>query len=235
MRLIRYIQTNFQISRRQVTKLIDEKKIMVNKEIVESYVKEVEINDMLSFSFQNKKYKKIVKFSVDKKAKILLFNKPKWYVVSKSDPFNKTIYELLPSKFQSFYYIWRLDKDSHWLILLTNEPKLVDQFEHPRNEIKKIYIVKLDKPLEKSDQKQVLEWIYDDWDFLPVKSCLVTKWELDKITVVLTEWKKRHIRRIFNYLWYKIIDLKRVQEGKYNIGNIKTGEWELIDISTLWK
>jgi 23S rRNA pseudouridine2605 synthase len=79
------------------------------------------------------------------------------YVVSKSDPHNTTIYELLPKEFQGFYYIGRLDKDSHGLLLLTNDPKLVNGFEHPKFEIEKEYIVKIDRPLTSRDVQRMKE------------------------------------------------------------------------------
>ena len=70
--------------------------------------------------------------------------KPKGYVVSKSDPHNATIYELLDQQYHDRYYIGRLDKDSHGLILLTNDPTLVDQYEHPSHGHIKIYRVQID-------------------------------------------------------------------------------------------
>jgi len=80
---------------------------------------------------------------------IVLFNKPKGFTVSKEDKHNKTIYELLPKSWQKdFYYIGRLDKDSHGLLLLTNDPALVDYYEKPENKIYKVYEVQIDKPLK---------------------------------------------------------------------------------------
>lgn len=80
---------------------------------------------------------------------IVLFNKPKGYTVSKEDKHNKTIYELLPQSWQKdFYYIGRLDKDSHGLLLLTNDPALVDFYEKPENNVYKVYEVQIDKPIK---------------------------------------------------------------------------------------
>jgi pseudouridine synthase len=50
-----------------------------------------------------------------------------------------------------------LDKDSHGLLLLTNDSKLVHQFEHPKFEIEKEYIVKIDKPFRFSDVSKMKE------------------------------------------------------------------------------
>jgi pseudouridine synthase len=77
----------------------------------------------------------------------VLFNKPKGYVVSKSDPHNVTIYTLLPPAFQTYYAIGRLDKDSRGLLLLTNTPALVHQYSHPKFQIEKEYLIQLSSPL----------------------------------------------------------------------------------------
>jgi pseudouridine synthase len=75
-------------------------------------------------------------------------------VVSKADPHNQTIYELLPAELQSYYYIGRLDKESRGLVLLTNSPALVHQFEHPKFHIEKEYLIQLSSPLSSSAQKK---------------------------------------------------------------------------------
>ncbi|MBU0626460.1 hypothetical protein KKG31_04020 [Patescibacteria group bacterium] len=49
-----------------------------------------------------------------------------------------------------------MDKESHGLLLLTDDPKLVHEWEHPKFEIEKEYIVELDKSLEESDKKKAL-------------------------------------------------------------------------------
>jgi pseudouridine synthase len=76
-------------------------------------------------------------------------------VVSKSDPHNVTIYELLPEEFKNRYYIGRLDKDSRGLVLLTDTPSLVHQFEHPKFQIEKEYLIQLSSPFKNEDRQKV--------------------------------------------------------------------------------
>ncbi|MDR2189791.1 MAG: hypothetical protein LBP53_00955 [Candidatus Peribacteria bacterium] len=83
--------------------------------------------------------------------KLVLFNKPKGYVVSKSDPHTPTIYTLLPSAFHHYYYIGRLDKESRGLLLLTDSPALVHRYTHPKFHIEKEYLVQLSSPLSAPD------------------------------------------------------------------------------------
>ncbi|MBO4203794.1 hypothetical protein J5893_03095 [bacterium] len=85
---------------------------------------------------------------------ILLFNKPIGYAISKSDPHNPTIYQLLPKEYQHRYYIGRLDKDSRGLVLLTPDPTLVHEYEHPSKQITKTYLVTLNTSLTEQQIKK---------------------------------------------------------------------------------
>jgi 23S rRNA pseudouridine2605 synthase len=130
--------------------LIDQGKILVNGEKIESYGQEVQEGDEVKW--RDGEERCFVKTSLQSyDSHLLLFHKPIGYVCSKSDPHNHTIYELLPSEYKNRYYIGRLDKDTHGLLLLTNDSKLVDYYEHPRNEITKEYLVKVNKLFRKED------------------------------------------------------------------------------------
>lgn len=130
--------------------MIQQHAVYLNDTLVESMQQEANPGD----SIEIRKGKSVI-FSEaiqalrNKKKMIVLFNKPKGYTVAKEDKHNKTIYELLPKSWQKdFYYIGRLDKDSHGLLLLTNDPALVDFYEKPENNVYKVYEVQIDKPVK---------------------------------------------------------------------------------------
>ena len=107
---------------------------------------------------------------------MVLFNKPKGYTVAKEDKHNKIIYELLPkSRQKDFYYIGRLDKDSHGLLLLTNNPALVDFYEKPENNIYKTYEVQIDKALKSNHILKAKKGVYADESGMPVRDDLKGK------------------------------------------------------------
>ena len=139
MPIIPYLQTNKWLSRRKIVSLIQNNQIILNNKKIESYKSEINNWDILTITDENWEKETIIITENNNNIqwKLIMFNKPKWYVVSKFDPHNTTIYELLPEEFKNRYYIWRLDKDSRWLVLLTNTPALVNQFEHPKYQIEK--------------------------------------------------------------------------------------------------
>lgn len=229
MQIIPYLQNSKWLSRRKIVSLIQNNQIFLNNEKLESFKSEVNNWDILTIINEEWEKENItVSENNNNQWKLILFNKPKWYVVSKSDPHNSTIYELLPEEFKNRYYIWRLDKDSRWLILLTDTPALVNQFEHPKYQIEKEYLIQLTTPFREWDKQKVKSWIIDEWEQLKFLDILPTDNPLT-YKVILNEWKKRHIRRVIKKLWYNLIDLQRIKEAQRSLPkDLKEGEWRYI-------
>lgn len=231
MQIIPFLQNLKWLSRRKIVSLIQNGQILLNNEKIESFKSELKKGDIVTIVNEewNKENITVSENNESSKWKLILFNKPKWYVVSKSDPHNNTIYELLPEQFKNRYYIWRLDKDSRGLVLLTDTPALVHQFEHPKFQIAKEYLIQLTTPFREWDKQKVKSWIIDEWeqlkflDIQPTDNPLIYK-------VILNEWKKRHIRRVIKHLWYNLIDLQRIKEAQYSLPkDLPEGEFKFVD------
>lgn len=162
------------------------------------------------------------------KSMLIAFYKPVGYVCSKSDPHNKTIYELLPQQFQHYHYIGRLDKDSTGLVLLTNTQALVHERSHPSHNIEKHYDVVLNKAFDPYDIDVCLQWVVDEWEVLRVKSLQCYN---KKIHIVLNEGKNRHIRRMLSVLHYHVESLCRVAEWPVSLWDLQ--EWSRCDVSSV--
>ncbi len=228
MQIIPFLQNLKWLSRRKIVSLIKNGQIFLNNKKIESFKSILKKWDTLSimdkdWSKENITISKTIELT---KWKLIIFNKPKGYVVSKSDSHNSTIYKLLPEEFKNRYYIGRLDKDSRGLVLLTDTPSLVHQFEHPKFQIKKEYIIQLSSPFNEWDKQKVKNWIIDEWEKLKFLDIQQTKNPLI-YKVILNEWKKRHIRRVIKKLWYNLIDLQRIKEAQYILPkDLKEGEWK---------
>ncbi len=226
MQVISFLQNFKWRSRRKIVSLIQNGQILLNNKIIESFKSELEKWNILTIIDENwnKENIEIPSESENSEWELILFNKPKWFVVSKSDPHNTTIYELLPEEFKNWYYIWRLDKDSRGLVLLTNKPALVHQFEHPKFQVEKEYLIKLSTPFRDWDRQKAKKWIIDEWEELKFQDIQST---INSLTyrIILNEWKKRHIRRVIKRLWYDLLDLQRIKEGQYKLPNdLQEGE-----------
>ena len=105
--------------------------------------------------------------------------------------------------------IGRLDKDSEGLILLTDDGDIVNKILRSSNNHEKEYIVKVDKPISQTFIKRMSEGI-------PIldtvtKACLVKKLSQKTFKITLTQGLNRQIRRMCEYLNYKVEKLQRVR------------------------
>lgn len=104
MRLITYIQTRHQISRRNFVSLVKQGVVFVNNAPITSYTQEVATGDVLMVKAPKFNIQETIQ-EEQKQTTLILLNKPIGYVASKSDPHNKTIYDILPPEFKNYYYI----------------------------------------------------------------------------------------------------------------------------------
>ena len=162
----------------------------------------------------------------------LLFNKPLGYVCSrKKQGDNDTIYALLPLEFHNLKPVGRLDKDSSGLIMLTNDGDFAYQMTHPKFHKVKVYHVRLERELEPLHQQMISDYGIELEDG-------TSKLSLERLSedsrkgwqVTMTEGRNRQIRRTFGALGYTITKLHRITFGNYSIGDIKPGEYEIVNM-----
>lgn len=124
--------------------------------------------------------------------------------------------------------IGRLDKDSHGLIIMTNDGRVTDRLLSPIYAHDKEYVVKV----EPNISDKFLELIQNGVRFDKFVSKKCKAWRLGNkkniFHIILTEGKKRQIRRMCEALHHKVIDLKRIRILNIELGNIKEGEFKEI-------
>ena len=124
--------------------------------------------------------------------------------------------------------VGRLDKDSHGLIIMTNDGRVTDRLLSPRFVHEKEYVVKVDKSF--SDTFITLMGNGVHFDGFISKKCKVFRKPKSKDTfhIVLTEGKKRQIRRMCEALHHNVIDLKRIRIMNVELGKLPLGEFREI-------
>lgn len=238
MKLMTYLQTAQWLSRRAITALIKQQVVFVNDQLIESFGYVLVPWDVITRSGKKATFNGATNRQTTQH--IILFHKPCGYVVSKSDPHNPTIFELLPTWWtKSYYPIGRLDKDSSWLLLLSNDPKLVHELLHPSKKLEKVY-----KVLVKQERHPQLSALTRAWclvneqgdapsgkeesdllKFAKITHHRTPEWPT-LLTITILEGKKRHIRRVLRYLGFTIISLHRVAFGKWQLGDLVEGKWQ---------
>lgn len=158
----------------------------------------------------------------------LMLNKPKSVVTTMDDPHDrKTIADFLSEVPARVFPVGRLDWDSEGLILLTNDGDYANRVMHPKAEVTKTYLVKVDgKPQDKDFQK-LLSGVTIEGGKVSASSVEKIKRGKEKydwIKIVITEGKNRQIRQMFAKIGFDVLKLQRVAIGRLRLGNLERGE-----------
>ncbi len=156
-----------------------------------------------------------------------LLNKPIGIVSTTSDEMGRTDVTSFIDTYSKIYPIGRLDKDTHGLLLLTNDGKMTHKLIHPKYHIPKTYIVTTKNKPNKSQLTELSSGVLlDDGITLPAKVSVISLHKnITQLKIVLYEGRNRQIRRMCAKLALDLIDLKRIAFGPIKLGNTPVGKW----------
>lgn len=224
MPLNKYLAHGGVCSRRDAAELIKDGKVKVNgKVVLEPGYKMNDGDEVLA----NGK-----KVFMSKNLVYILLNKPKDYITTTDDPQNrKTVLDIIkPATKERVYPVGRLDRNTSGVLLITNDGELAQKLTHPSNEVKKIYAVTLNRPLDKSDFDNILKGIVLEDGPVHV-DVLAYSDANDKtqIGVEIHSGRNRIVRRIFESLGYEIKNLDRVMFAGLTKKNVERGKYRFLN------
>lgn len=224
-RVQKFIAISGYCSRRKAEDLIENGKVSVNGKIVK-------LGDLCLPTDVIKVENKVISFDLDDKIYIIL-NKPKGYVTTNFDEFNRrTVFDLLSpnDRKSNIFSVGRLDKDTTGLLILTNDGDLTQRIIHPSKKIPKVYIVELDKILTDVEKHRIESGITLD-DGVELAPCRIDRLSKKSYIVTIWEGRKRQIRRMFKQRYLKVTKLSRQKIGNLDLNklNLKIGEYRIVD------
>jgi 23S rRNA pseudouridine2604 synthase len=216
-RINKYLSEVGFCSRRAADKLIDAGRVTINGKVPEMGTKiskedEVHVDGKL--------------ISKPKKKNVYLaFNKPVGIVCTTDTRVEKdNIIDFInyPSR---IFPIGRLDKPSEGLIFLTDDGDIVNKILRARNNHEKEYIVTVSRLITQDFIKKMRNGI-------PIldtvtKKCVVEQLNTNTFKIILTQGLNRQIRRMCEYLDYRVIKLKRVRIMNVTL-DIPVGKWRYL-------
>lgn len=216
VRLNKYLKDNNICSRRKADEFIAKGYIKVNGEIttelgtkINPTVDKVELTTGVAEEKAQFRY--------------LLLNKPKGYVCSTNKADGKPIFDLLPP-IKGLSYAGRLDKESHGLVILSNDGQFVYKVFGAEFAKQKEYIVRVNKPVTQEYlRKQADGSIILDGKQLRRTQVKQIGTNVYKIT--LTEGVNRQLRRMAEECDYRVIDLKRIRIDNITDRGLDVGCW----------
>lgn len=213
-RINKYLSEAGYCSRRAADKLIDQGRVTINGKVPELGTKispndEVHVDGtLISDTKESHTY--------------IAFNKPIGIVCTtdtRAEKDNIVDYINHPKR---IFPIGRLDKPSEGLIFLTSDGDIVNKILRARNNHEKEYIVTVDRPITEEFVKKMSNGIpiLDSVTF----KCHVEKIAHNKFKIILTQGLNRQIRRMCDYLDYRVLKLKRIRIMNINL-DVPEGEW----------
>lgn len=210
-------------SRRDAVDVVRGGKVKVNNSVVLEPAFKVSDKDDVIFNGK--------KIFVTKNLVYILLNKPKDYITTTDDPQGrKTVLQLTKAATtERIYPVGRLDRNTSGVLLLTNDGDLTQKLSHPSYEIKKVYEVKLDKPLTKGDFDKILSGIkLEDGEIKADALGYVDTKDKSVIGIEIHSGRNRIVRRVFESLGYDVKGLDRVMYATLTKKNVERGKWRFL-------
>jgi 23S rRNA pseudouridine2605 synthase len=206
-------------SRREVERMIADKRITLNGEIVETPA--IVLKNLDGVAVDGK--------LVGKPAPTMLylFHKPEGCLTAERDfSGRKTIYDLLPPELPRVMPIGRLDLNTEGLLLLTNDGEFKRQMELPSTGVERTYRARCFGMVSQAELEELIHGVevdgvqYGKIDANMERRTGANVW----IEMTLTEGKNREVRRVLEHLGLEVNRLIRTRYGPFVLGNMTSGE-----------
>jgi len=208
-------------SRRKAEQLILEGKVKVDGKIIDQLGTKIKGNETIEVENtildNNKNYE------------YYLLNKPREVVTTTKDEFGrKTVVDLIKTTTR-IYPVGRLDYDTTGLLLLTNDGTLANMLMHPKSNIDKTYIAKIEGLISGYSIKKLRQGIIIDGK--KTSKARVKLKSADKKTnksiveITIHEGKNHQVKKMFESVGHNVIKLRREKYAIFDIKELKTGEY----------
>lgn len=215
MRLNRYIAHCGVASRRKADEFIAAGKVRVNGKPVTDFSMQVNEQDSVEVFGQ--------RIKLPEQKTILALYKPRGVVSTVRDRHAETtVIDILPQKYKQLKPVGRLDKESEGLLLLTNDGELHQELTHPSFEHEKEYYIELAHPISNTHLQQLQTGIVLEEGLAKAKQ--VQRQGKRSLSMVLTQGKKRQIRRMVEALGNSVTLLRRVRIEALQLDDMQPGE-----------
>lgn len=213
MRLNKYLSDAGVCSRREADRLVQDGKVTVDGKTA---VLGMQIEEGQEVWVNGKEVRR------EEKKVLLLFHKPRGIECTANPKIKNNVISYIDYPIR-IYYIGRLDKDSEGLLLLTNQGELVNKMMRAGNCHEKEYLVTVDKPVTDDFIRKMSCGV-------PILGTVTRKCHVEKtgeksFCIILTQGLNRQIRRMCEYLGYRVKRLKRVRVMNLELGSLPAGQY----------
>lgn len=152
---------------------------------------------------------------------------PAIVLLTRANQFGESRLRLRPEHLKGLAVAGRLDIDSQGLLLFTQDGRIAKKIIGDNGKVEKEYIVRVEGLLPNNRLQLLRHGL--ELDGKPLKPARVEWINEDQLRFVLTEGKKRQIRRMCEMVGLRITGLKRVRIGKIKLGHLPEGKWRFLE------
>ena len=150
-------------------------------------------------------------------------NKPRGIITTCAEFGDQNIIDIVDIP-ERVFPVWRLDKESDGLIILTNDGRITNYLIHPRYEHEKEYLVETFWPVSDDELKKMSRGLL-------ILGSYTKKTRIERVSswtfkIILTEWKNRQIRRMVEAVGWKVKKLKRIRIENIELWNLQAWEYK---------
>ncbi len=217
MRIDKFLSNAKVGTRKEVKKIIKEKRVLVNDILVTSDSLNIDENcDVIKVDNNEIEYKEF---------HYLILNKPEGYISSTEDEKYPAVTNLI-GDYQAFnlFPVGRLDVDTTGLCFLTNNGKLAHFLLSPKSHVEKEYEVELNYPLKKELVNEFKNGVIidDEYKCLPANLTINDDYHCN---VIIKEGKYHQIKKMFQTYGYTVMKLNRIRIDFLTLGDLKLKEY----------
>lgn len=218
-RLAKFMARSGVCSRRGAEKLIEQKRVTVNGEIIDTPAFNVEGTEKILLDGE--------KLPEIEQTRLWLYHKPAGLLTTHKDTEARaTVFDHLPAGLPRVISVGRLDLNSEGLLLLTNNGELSRKLELPENGWSRRYKVRVHGVVNKKKLSELADGtVIDGINYGPVKAELESQNGTNSwLIVTLNEGKNREIRKLMKSIGLEVARLIRLSYGPFQLGSLKKGE-----------
>lgn len=239
MRLNKFIAHYSTYSRREADKVIQSGYVYVDGELQDNPATQVDERHV-KVVVSGKKVVPSDQFTV------IVYNKPKGELVTKSDPRGRRIiYDSLDNKYKHFIPVGRLDYATEGLLLLTDASRVANVLM--TSSLERVYKVKIKGPITDAMEMGMKKGLdledasagghelsdVTSMHFAPffAYQIIKNKGDYSSLKIAIGEGRNREVRRFFAHFDAEVVDLKRLSFGGIELNNLPTGKTRFLERS----
>ncbi len=158
----------------------------------------------------------------------VMLNKPAGFLTTRHDDRGRdTVYDLLPASLRGLVHVGRLDRATEGLLLLTNDGEGANMLAHPRYRVEREYRARVGGLPSRDVLRRLVSGVKLEDGLARARRARVLARDppCAVLQLVLTEGRKREVRRMCRAVGHPVQRLERLRFGPIRLKGLARGKW----------